>query len=268
VKLRILSFVAALLVLAGCATSPRGVRWYAPTTWSLFSGAHKIDAAAKAEAKVEAAKADLALDEREAVHAAHIEIRKGQLSAATLPESPAATYTQRTLGNGLGLLGQVDPLTAAEESSSAALVRDILSADAARVATAERKQQAAERTALDLSAALTAANERLAALETRASKAESAERAAHEQNLALANELRAQSWRFWIAVVLVVLFAAAALYAKLALGGVGAALHAAGAPAAVITALDSQLSKLGQLAIRTGRVAAAKAEAALAAKSS
>ena len=67
--------------------------------------------------------------------------------------------------------------------------------------------------------------------------------------------------------MVIVLLAAAALYAKFALGGVGAALHAAGAPANVITALDGQLSKLGQWAIRSGRVAAAKAEAVLTAKS-
>lgn len=256
-----------LFLGTGCTTANPGSRWYAPSTWSLFSGSRQIAAAAQAETKVDAAKTALAATEREAVHTAHVEIRKGQIAAATLPPSPAADYTQRTLGNGLGLLNQFDPLTGAEESDALALVRDILSSDAAKVAAAEHKQLAAERIALDLSQELGAANARIAELEGLSRKANASERAAHEENLALANELRASRWRFWIAVALVLLVGAFALYARCALGGVGAALHAAGAPTSVIAALDGELSKFGQWMIRTGRLAAAKVQAVAAAQS-
>lgn len=253
--------LAAILLLSGCTTTARGARWYAPTTWSIFSGSRQIDKAAKAEAKVDQAKEAQAKGEREAVHIAHVEFRKSQIAAVTIPDSPAAVLTKRTLDNGLGLLAQVDPLSAAEEADALGLVRDLLSADAKRVAAAESRQLKAEGTAIALSKELGAALERIATLEAKAAKANGTERATHEENLVLANELRAQSWRFWIAVALCFLCLGLALYARLALGGVGAALHAAGAPVAVVQAIDGELSKFGQWMIRTGRLAAAKVAA-------
>lgn len=261
--------LSLVLALSGCYTSPSGARWYAPTTWSLFSGAAKITSAKAAEAKLETAKEQQDEAGNDAVRAAQKEFRKAQVAAERIPDAgPATILTRRTLANGMGLLNQRSPLSALEERDSVEMVRDLLSTDAGRVAAAEIKQQAAEQTIGDLSKRLTETAAKVGELEQKLTEANAAERATHEKNLALANELRAQRWRFWLAVTGLVIVGAFALYAKFALGGVGAALHAAGAPATVISALDGQLSQFGQWMIRSGRVAAAKTGAALAAKQS
>lgn len=267
--LLIVLVVSALLLLCtGCATSATGARWYAPSTWSFFSGANKITAAKTAEAKLETAKDRQQTAQDAAVHAAQIEIRKAAVAADQIPDTGSATIlTRRTLANGLGLLNQRSPLSALEEREAVEVVRDLLSTEAGRVAAAELKQQAAEQSVGELSRRLTETAAKVGELEQKLTVANAAERGAHEENLALANELRASYWRFWIAVTVLVFVGAFALYAKLALGGVGAALHAAGAPSQVVSALDGQLSQLGQWLIRSGRVAAAQAEAKLAALS-
>lgn len=255
--------LVSVLLLSGCY-SPSGARWYAPTTWGLFSGAGKITAAKTAEAKLETAKEQQQDAQDDAVRAAQIEIRKAQVAADKIPDgSPATILTRRTLANGMGLLNQRSPLSALEERDAVEMVRELLSTDAGRVAAAELKQQAAEQSLGELSTRLTETAAKVGALEQKLTVANAAERKTHEENLALANELRAQRWRFWLAVTGLVIVGAFAVYAKFALGGVGAALHAAGAPAKVISAMDGQLSQLGQWLIRSGRVAAAKTEAKL-----
>lgn len=261
-----ISAAVALTLCTGCSTTS-AARWYAPATWPIFSGASQIAAAQKAEGRTETARATVAATEQKATHAAHLEFHKAYLSALQLPrEVPAAAFALRTLGNGLGLLAQVDPITAEESASLTKLVTDVLSQDAQRIARAEAAQATAEQDVAKLSRALTAANARVAELEQAERKARSREREAALENLELANELRAQRARFWILIGVVVIVLGFAIYARLALGGVGAALHAAGAPAAVIQQLDANLSTFGQWLVRTGRVAAAKTEAALKAR--
>ena len=91
-------------------------------------------------------------------------------------------------------------------------------------------------------------------------------REAFDRENALANAHRNLWAGFWIVVVLGSVVAVLGFYARLQLGGVGAALHAAGAPADFIAKLDGVTSGLGQWFINTGRQAAAKAEAAARAK--
>lgn len=262
--LYVVGILVTVLLLSGCETSPTGARWYAPTTWSLFSGAGKITAAKTAEAKLETAKEQQDEAGNDAVRAAQKEFRKAQVAADRIPDAgPATLLTRRTLANGMGLLNQRSPLSALEERDAVEMVRELLSTDAGRVAAAELKQQAAEQNIGELSKRLTETAAKVGELEQKLTVANAAERKTHEENLALANELRAQRWRFWFAVGGLVIVGAFALYAKFALGGVGAALHAAGAPAKVISAMDGQVSQLGQWLIRSGRVAAAKTEAKL-----
>jgi hypothetical protein len=257
---------SVLLFGTGC-TSGTGVRWYAPATWPVFSGASKIQAAENAENRTNAARTQLQVAEREATHSAHLEFHKAYLSALRLPrEQPAAALTLRTLGNGLGLLAQFDPLTAEESAAQANLVADLLSEDAKRVARAQAAQAAAERNVTEISRKLTEAERRIEQLEQAERHAQVRARTAALENLELANELRASRARFWILTGVAVLVLGFAVYARLALGGVGAALHAAGAPAAVIRELDANLSTFGQWLVRTGRESAAKTEAAMKAR--
>lgn len=260
--------VVCVLILLLCGCSARsGVHWYAPATWPVFSGASEIERAKKAEGRTERARAEVTAIEAQATHAAHLEFHKAYLSALQLPrEVPAAAFTVRTLGNGLGILAQFDPLTAEESSAVSKLVADILSQDAQRVAKAEAAQAAAEKDVENLSRALTAANEKIVQLERAERAARSRERESALENLELANELRTQRARFWIVVGVTILLLGFSIYARLALGGVGAALHAAGAPVGVIRELDANLSTFGQWLVRTGRQAAAKTEAALKAR--
>lgn len=256
----ILAGTFAILFFAGCA-SPGGKRWYAPATWFSHAPAAAADKAHEDEKKADTV-ADSASDK--VIHSAHVEIVKASLAAQSLPASRASELTKRFLGNGLSLIDQLDQLNASEWLNARPLVADLLSENAATVAAAEQKQAAAESEASRLSRELTTARADAAAATLRADSADAKVRAAFDRENALANDLRAQHARFWLAIGALVLVSGFALYAKLALGGVGAALHAAGAPASVIQALDSRLSTFGQYLIRTGRHAAAKAEAVLA----
>lgn len=262
------ALVAFAIFATGCATGT-GSKWYAPNTWPIFSGESKIVAAKKAEVRVEAAMDLAAQKQTEAVHWAHVEFRKAQVSLSLIDlssETPEVQFALRALGNGLGLLNQFDPLTAAEDAGILKLVHDIVSKDAARVATAEAAQQIAEKSIDKFSRELSEAKTKIAGLQKLSQAANAEEREAHLENLSLANELRASRMRFWIAVAFLIVVTLFAIYAKFALGGVGAALHAAGAPAQFVQALDANLSSFGQWMVRTGRHAAAKAEAVLAAR--
>jgi hypothetical protein len=250
------------LLLAGCATGT-GSKWYAPATWFSHAPAAAADRARAAEGKAEV-KVDAV--QFNATHAAHVEFAKADFSILAAPDSKPVALTRRTLGNGLDLLGQVDPLTAAESAEARAIVADLLSDSAARVAAAEQKQQAAESEQAKLSRELTQSRADLTAAQAASDTAQAKLRAAFDRENALANQLRSQVARFWIAIGVVVLLALFALYVRLQLGGVGAALHAAGVPAAVMGEIDKSTSAVGQWMMRTGRMAAAKAEAVLKAK--
>jgi hypothetical protein len=257
--------LGAALLTTGCETTSVGTnaKWYAPTTWPIWSGKSKIDAAKKAELKAATARDQGEALASQIVHAAHVEVRKATVAAAAIKaDEPAIVFTRRALRNAGGLLAQVDPLTAAEDAAALQLVDDALSPQAVRAARAEGLQAAAEKNNSALSQKLAEANAQIEKLESAARAANATERATHLENLKLANELRAQRWRFWIAVVGLVVVGGFALYAKFALGGVGAALHAAGAPAKLVSELDANLSTFGQWLVRSGRVAAAKVAAA------
>lgn len=261
--------VAAALLLSGCVTSGNGVRWspLVPTTWPIFSGERSVNASKKADEEADNQAAIVEGQRDKAVHAAHVEFFKAQWVLAQMGKSYSRDLALRFSGNGLGLLDQADPLAAWEIDGSRAIAADFMSGDAARVAAAEAKQLDVEQANADLSRRLAAEERKSAKFAQLARKTTADLRDAAAENIALANQVRIFRWCLGAAVVLLILLAAAAIYARLALGGVGAALHAAGAPAQVVTAIDGELSKLGQWLIRSGREAAAKAEAVLASKS-
>lgn len=251
--------ILSALLLTGCATGT-GSKWYAPATW--LSG-HAASAVVRAEAKAEKAetKADAAADS--VVHSANVETAKAGIALAAVPAGRARDAAARFNANASGLLSQVTPLTAAESAELRQLVADLLSENQHTAADAEARQRAAESELSRLSNELTEANAKVASAHQSLADKNAALRSAFSRENELANELRAQRARFWIVVGVAVVLLGFGIYARLALGGVGAALHAAGAPAQVVSAIDSNLSTFGQWLIRTGRTAAAKAEAAL-----
>lgn len=247
----------------GCVTSGNGVRWspLVPTTWPIFSGESKVNASKRAERRADEQAARVETTRDAAVHAAHVEAFKTNWVLGQMPASWSRDLAFRFSGNSLSLLDQADPLAAWERDDASGIASELLSGDAARVAAAEEKQRAVERANADLSRRLTAAETKSAKLAQLTRTANADLRTAAAENIELANQVRTFRWCLGLAVVLLLLLGAAAIYARLALGGVGAALHAAGAPAQVIAALDGELSKLGQWAIRTGRRAAARLDA-------
>lgn len=249
-------------LLSGCVTSGNGVRWspLVPTTWPIFSGEHSVNASKRAEEKADKQAKIVEGQRDEVVHAAHAEVFKAYWVLGQMPPSWSRDLAFRFSGNGLALLDQADPFAAWEIDGARTIASDFLSGDSARVAAAEQKQRDVESANADLSRRLTASEAKAAKLSQRLRTANADLRDTASENIELANQVRIFHWAIGTLAVLLVLAAAAAIYARLALGGVGAALHAAGAPANVITAIDGELSKLGQWAIRTGRKAAAKLE--------
>jgi hypothetical protein len=248
-----------LLLLAGCA-SGGGARWYAPATWFSHAPAAAADKAHAVEQRAQAS-VDSATDK--ATRAAHIEFAKADFASLSLPPSRSTDLVRRFLPNGLGLFDQVQPLTAAESADLRQIVAGLQSDSAAKVADAEKKQTAAETESSRLSRELTAAQALADAAKAKSDGADKNLRAAFDRENGLANDLRAQHARFWIAVAVAILVSLGALYLKVTLGGVGAALHAAGAPSAVMEKINAETSALGQWLIKGGRIAAAKAEAVL-----
>ena len=248
------------LMLTGCVTSGNGVRWspLVPTTWPLFSGEHSLNASKRAEKKADKQAARVGELRDDAVHAAHVEFFKSNWVLRQMPPSWSRDLAYRFSGNGLSLLDQADPLAAWEIDGARSIAADFLSGDSGRVAAAEAKQREVETANTELSRRLAAAEAKAAKLSQLLRSANADLRDSAAEAIELANQVRIFRWGLGAAVVLIVLLGAAAIYARLALGGVGAALHAAGAPANVISALDGELSKLGQWLVRTGREAAAK----------
>jgi hypothetical protein len=252
-----LAATAVLSMLCGCATTS-GARWYAPATWFSHAPVAAVDSAKHA---VVAADRIVDVAESAVVHSANVESAKTGIAIAAIPPGRARDLAARFSANTSGLLSQVTPLTAVEAADLRQIVADLLSENQQIVLTAEANQRASEIEQSRLSRALSAANAERAALRAALEAKQQTLRNAFDRENALANDLRAQHARFWIALGVAVLLLGFAIYARIALGGVGAALHAAGAPAAVISAIDGNLSAFGQWLIRTGREAAAKAEA-------
>ncbi|HLP02126.1 MAG TPA: hypothetical protein VK163_08875 [Opitutaceae bacterium] len=259
------AIAAAIILLSGCVTSGNGVRWslLVPTTWPVFSGERDVNRARKAAEKLDRQAAAIAAIKLDAIHAAHLEFFKSYIVLGQTYPLQLRDLALRFQSNGLSLLDQADPLTAAERDEARHIPEDYLSGNTVRVAAAEAKQREIETANADLSRRLAATEEKAAKLAQLARKANADLRDTAAENITLANRVRIFRWTIGALAVLLVLAAAAAIYARLALGGVGAALHEAGAPAHVIAALDGQLSKLGQWLVRTGRKAAARAAARL-----
>lgn len=138
-----------------------------------------------------------------------------------------------------------------ERQKIGATVAAAVSDDPAAAAKAE-KSLAAERKEAAGDAA------RLASLASALDRARDELRAAYARERDVAALARRLVWSVLGLGLLLLAVLAFALYSRIALGGVGAALHSVGAAAApVVSAIDGELAKFGQWMIRTGRQSAA-----------
>lgn len=254
--LRLGVFALGFLLLAGCATSAnRNVAWYNPGTWFSHTEAAAAD---KAQVKEQAATAKVD-DQRDIlIHAASVESFKASGSASSLPPSRPAEITTRLVSNTTGILQQVSPLTAAESADALAVVRGLLSEETAAREKSEAAQATAETAAAKASQALTAAQTALSEAQGKVTTANAGLRAAFDRENTLANELRNERFKFWAAVVAVALLCGLALYLRIGLGSIGAALPrlpsliGAANAAKVIGALDGETDKLHQWIVSAG----------------
>lgn len=261
---RICSVVPLIVLLAGCANQGgQNAHLWNPWTWFSHSAAAAVDGADKKEA---AAGAKVGTANSAAIHAAHVEFFKSSIVQLSLPKSRATDLDVRFLGNGLGLLDQVDGLTAAEVLDARKLAVDLLSDEVAKREAAEQKQGQAESDLGKVSRELTAAQQDLSGARKERDAKEVALRAAFDRENALANEMRNQIFIKWAAIVAVILVTCICLYLRMALGSVGAGLHVlpkligADASAKVVQALDSGTDWLHQTIIKAGREKAQKLE--------
>ena len=137
---RALIALVSCLALAGCATGGNA-HWWSPGTWFSNREAKSADKAHAAEAKAEV-KVDAA--ESAAIHQATVEIFKASLAVDSVPVGNPKDVTTRFVRNGLGLLQQVSPLTAAESAEGIEIVKGLLSEETAKRAIAEKAQAKAE----------------------------------------------------------------------------------------------------------------------------
>lgn len=230
------------LLLAGCASSGSGVRWYAPATW--FSGSEGR-AVEKAEKRQESA-------ENAAGKALQRSVHETDLALRSAPASRAVEVATESSAQAVTLADQLyGPLTAAEASALRAQIAGLLSENAQIRADAEKARQKGRDEALE-------ASQRLAEAQSETADVKEKLEAAFRRENALANDLRAQRWLAWIAGVIALLCAAGWVYVKFALGGLpGAiakglsALRAKGAipPAHEDNVFDSYLNRHEQALI-------------------
>lgn len=182
----------AVLSLSGCVGAPGGV-WWNPTTWASRAAPAAADRAA---AKVDSARSAEGQAADAAVQAAHIEFVKTDLALAAAPDSRPVSLARRTTTNGLGLLDQVRPLTAAQSAEARQLVADLLSDNTQTVAAAAAKQRTAEEKLVALGRDLEEARAKLEKREADLAKANGQLREAYDRENALANKVR----NFWFVV--------------------------------------------------------------------
>lgn len=212
---RVVTFLLACALFAGCATATGTRRSWNPLDWIY---GRKAASAATSEAKATTAEAEM-------VQAAQVEVVKTgvALDAARRehPESRPVEVAQRTNANAAALLNQRQPLTVAETQDAKATADGLLSEEKGRRAQAEAAQEKAEGTARKLSEDLGELRARLEAL-----KGEVANESAN--NLRLANELRAATLWKWVSTAGAAALGLLALAYRLNLGnlqtGVGEAL--------------------------------------------
>lgn len=266
-RLSVLCLLSSVLCLTACSTAPdTGVRFWNPWTWTTHRPAALADQA-KAEAAAEQAK--LAAARWSAVSLAHAEFSKSGLMLSFAPPSREVEFSQRFTANGLGLLDQIDPLPAAEVADLRRTIADLRSENTVVRAAAEKSQAGSEATLAAQSRALGVAEAVAAAAEKNSQVKDTALRAAFDRENSLANELRNEHMKFWVAIAGVVLLTLLSLYLRAQFGGVGAAFHSVVAmiPAEKVPQLeqtfDANVSGPVQGLIRAGREQAAAAEAKL-----
>jgi hypothetical protein len=218
----------------------------------------------KADAKTDKATGVVEDKTLQVFHAAHVEFFKGGLALSGTPDFELVSRFSR---NGLGLMAQVDPLTAAETTELFAIVADLRSGDAKRVANAEAKQRAVEGENVELSRSLAAAKSDLSkAIEAGKAKDASLAAAFLREN-ELADTLRNQQFIMWAAIGGVVILSALSLYLRMGLGSVGAGLSflpkiiGADASKKVIDTLDAETDWLHQKIVGYGHAKAAQLKA-------
>jgi hypothetical protein len=254
--------VGFCLCFTGCSIVPQGKKWWNPTTW--FSASEHTSQQAALGKEASATKAVEAF-EGKVVHAAHIEWAKAALVISFLPESQDATFAGRFARNGLHLLDQVDPLTAAENAELFALVSDLRSSDVARRERAEKRQGELEAAQLEMSKELERLRARLAQATTMVREKNERLADAFIRENELADTLRNQRFIMWAAIGGFVLFAGLSLYLRIGLGSVGAGLRGLQPILgkekfeSFIIQMDAGTDWLHQKLIGSGRAAADKA---------
>lgn len=190
----LLTSLMLIMLLTGCVGDRTGgAVWWNPTTWASRAAPAAADRAA---AKVDTARTAEELAAGAAVASAHKEFAKTDLALATAPDSRPVALARRTTANGLGLLDQVRPLTAAEAAEVRQLVADLLSENAQTVAGAETRQRTAEERLAETGRELTAARAKLEQREAELTKANGQLREAYDRENALANKVR----NFWFII--------------------------------------------------------------------
>lgn len=248
ISTRALIFVLILLT-AGCTTGAKA-HWWSPGTWFSHSEATAVDRTAQQQ--------DTAREEAlaRAQHAAYAVEAALAAAPASRPVEVASQFNEQAVA----LLDQALGAIKLEDLAKLrATVRGLLSENAAIRAAAEQDRATDAAEAAKISA-------RLAATQAAHQAALKSLRAGFERENELANEYRNIEAVVWWFVGALIVVGALGAYARLQLGGVGAALGAAGMPAAVVSQIERKTSALGQWFMRTGRVAAAKTQAVLAAK--
>jgi starvation-inducible outer membrane lipoprotein len=256
--------LAACVALGGCSVVPTGKKWWNPTTW--FS-AHALTSQQAAQVREDKAVAAVDQKRDEAVHSAHLEVAKAGVVLGKAAPSPDTALAGRFVQGGLGLLGQVDPLTASESSQLIALVNDLRSGDAAKIAAAEKRQAAIEAANSELSERINLLEQKLADAQAATRKKDHDLAAAFIRENEMADALRNQRFLIVGAGVLVVGLTILSLYLRMGLGSVGAGLSGLhkligqDAASKVVTQLDANTDWLHQVLVGAGRKAADAARA-------
>ncbi len=134
--------IVICLLLCGCVSNPLS----SPNRVLPWNWFHSDATAALERAELKRLEAEYA-----SIRAALVEARKAQLALASAPKSPEVDLAARFVGNTTGLLGQVVPLTAAEDQSLRSIVAGFMSFNPDLVAAAEKKQQRLEADIVKLS---------------------------------------------------------------------------------------------------------------------
>ncbi len=262
--LPILGYLAiAAVVAAVVAPPPKGGKaaWYSVRSWGKHAPADHFDQAKQDDFGAGA----VVNQQREGlIHSAAIEVDKAKRAIPSLPPSPATDVVKRTIDNAAGALQQVSPLSAAESQANFALVLGLLSAEVAARQKAELQQDAVEKDLMQVSIELEKARLAKAETEKKLTEAGVQLRQGFEERNALANELEAGKAKRTIMYFIIGALVLAVIYAKVALGGVGRVLGTMDESTFKTYGdrLNQELSAVGQWAIRSGRLGAAKVKAA------